>query len=117
MASAVSVVTNTSGNMVSFELYWNDIPKLKHIGIDILRNNNFYLVVLYEVKGEYTEIITSIDFTTEEEAREYIRKALHFYAESDKDIDKIVSLLRVTTKIDKTKLPKYPTILNTKPSK
>lgn len=112
MASVVSVYSSNIGNIITLNLYWNDLPKIKNIGVDILHNGNYYIVLLYEAKSGSVDMITTMDFTTEQEARDYITKALHFFVEDDETINKVVRLLKVTTKIDKTKLPKYPTILD-----
>ena len=112
MASVVSVYSSNIGNIITLNLYWNDLPKIKNIGIDILHNGNYYIVLLYEAKSSSVDMITSMDFTTEQEARDYIAKALHFFVEDNATIDKVVSLLKVTTNINKAKLPKYPTILD-----
>lgn len=111
MAKIISVYSTNIGNIISLELYWNNVPKLKHIGVDIMEHKNYYIVLLYEMKDNgNTEFITSLDFTTIDEAKNYLRKALSFYIEDDANIEKAINHLKVTRNIQAGRLSKTEAI-------
>lgn len=111
MAKIISVYSTNIGNIISLELYWNNTPKLKHIGVDIIEHKNYYIVLLYEMKDNgSTEFITSLDFTTLDEAKNYLRKALAFYIEDEADIEKAIKHLKVIRNINTSRLPKTESI-------
>lgn len=111
MAKIISVYSTNIGNIISLELYWNNTPKLKHIGVDIIEHKNYYIVLLYEMKDSGdTEFITSLDFTTLDEAKNYLRKAVSFYIEDDISIEKAIKHLKVTRNIQAGRLSKTEAI-------